>query len=278
LFTNCGRYVTEVANTIGALRADLPGQAGEITVLQNAVNSYQQASCDTAPSPTAAQRTNCPKALTSIGTSWTASARPWPACRPAADYGGRCEFWSAGRTRRRPRDGDQRRLRVGHVVPQPKLGTVEPVGTVRLTPSKRLRHWAAVADTIGPDTDRGVEVVAVRTSIASLSDAAVDAHDMYLRLHLLSWRLVPPHGQNLDGVFGLLSNVVWTNHGPCPVDGFESTRLALRSRGPVTVYGVDKFPRMVDYVLRPACALLTPTGFGWAHIWPVAPRSCTRAS
>jgi 2,3,4,5-tetrahydropyridine-2,6-dicarboxylate N-succinyltransferase len=72
---------------------------------------------------------------------------------------------------------------------------------------------------------------------------------MYLRLHLLSWRLVRPHGQNLDGVFGLLSNVVWTNHGPCPVDGFESTRLALRSRGPVTVYGVDKFPRMVDYVL-----------------------------
>jgi 2,3,4,5-tetrahydropyridine-2-carboxylate N-succinyltransferase len=119
-----------------------------------------------------------------------------------------------------------------------------------LTPSEAVAALgAAVADTIGPDTDRGVEVVAVRTSIASLSDAAVDAHDMYLRLHLLSWRLVPPHGQNLDGVFGLLSNVVWTNHGPCPVDGFESTRLALRSRGPVTVYGVDKFPRMVDYVL-----------------------------
>jgi hypothetical protein len=68
LFATCGRYVTEVANTIGALRADLPGQTGEITVLQNAVNSYQQASCDTATSPTAAQRVDCPKALTSIGT------------------------------------------------------------------------------------------------------------------------------------------------------------------------------------------------------------------
>jgi 2,3,4,5-tetrahydropyridine-2-carboxylate N-succinyltransferase len=134
--------------------------------------------------------------------------------------------------------------------PQPKLGTASPAGTVRLTPSEAVAALgAAVADTLGPDTDRGVEVVAVRTSIASLADAAVDAHDMYLRLHLLSWRLVHPHGQNLDGVFGLLSNVVWTNHGPCPVDGFESTRLALRSRGPVIVYGVDKFPRMVDYVL-----------------------------
>jgi 2,3,4,5-tetrahydropyridine-2,6-dicarboxylate N-succinyltransferase len=134
--------------------------------------------------------------------------------------------------------------------PQPKLGTAQPAGTVRLTQSEAVAALgAAVADTIGPDTDRGVEVVAVRTSIESLAAAAVDAHDMYLRLHLLSWRLVPPHGQNLDGVFGLLSNVVWTNHGPCPVDGFESTRLALRSRGPVTVYGVDKFPRMVDYVL-----------------------------
>jgi 2,3,4,5-tetrahydropyridine-2-carboxylate N-succinyltransferase len=134
--------------------------------------------------------------------------------------------------------------------PQPKLGTTEPAGTVRLTPSEAVAALgAAVADMLGPDTDRGVDVVAVRTSIASLSDAAADAHDMYLRLHLLSWRLVRPHAQNLDGVFGLLSNVVWTNHGPCPVDGFEATRLALRSRGPVTVYGVDKFPRMVDYVL-----------------------------
>jgi hypothetical protein len=68
LFATCGRYVTEVANTIGALRADLPGQAGEITVLQDAVDSYQRASCDTATAPTAAQRTDCPKALTSIGT------------------------------------------------------------------------------------------------------------------------------------------------------------------------------------------------------------------
>ncbi|WP_027942166.1 2,3,4,5-tetrahydropyridine-2,6-dicarboxylate N-succinyltransferase [Amycolatopsis taiwanensis] len=102
---------------------------------------------------------------------------------------------------------------------------------------------------LGPDPDRGVEVAAVRTTIGRLADAPADAHDVYLRLHLLSQRLVQPHGQSLDGIFGLLANVVWTNHGPCPVEGFEATRLRLRARGPVTVYGVDKFPRMVDYVV-----------------------------
>ncbi|HEX4701701.1 MAG TPA: 2,3,4,5-tetrahydropyridine-2,6-dicarboxylate N-succinyltransferase [Pseudonocardiaceae bacterium] len=134
--------------------------------------------------------------------------------------------------------------------PHPKPDALGPAGTVRLsTPEAVAALGVAVADTLGPDTDRGVEVVAVRTSIGSLDDAPVDAHDVYLRLHLLSARLVRPHGVNLAGVFGLLSNVVWTNHGPCPVDGFESTRLALRARGQVTVFGVDKFPRMVDYVV-----------------------------
>ncbi|MDQ2626152.1 MAG: 2,3,4,5-tetrahydropyridine-2,6-dicarboxylate N-succinyltransferase, partial [Actinomycetota bacterium] len=99
------------------------------------------------------------------------------------------------------------------------------------------------------DEDRGTETVAVRTVIGSLADKAVDAYDAYLRLHLLSHRLVAPHGLNADGLFGVLTNVVWTNHGPCSVEGFESVRARLRRRGPVAVYGVDKFPRMVDYVL-----------------------------
>jgi len=60
---------------------------------------------------------------------------------------------------------------------------------------------------------------------------------------------VPPHGLNVTGVFGLMTNVVWTNYGPCAVDGFERTRMKLSRRGPVQVLGVDKFPRMVDYVL-----------------------------
>jgi 2,3,4,5-tetrahydropyridine-2-carboxylate N-succinyltransferase len=88
----------------------------------------------------------------------------------------------------------------------------------------------------------------VRTVI-DLDAAPVDTADVYLRLHLLSHRLVRPHGVDLTGVFRLLNNVVWTNFGPCPVAGFEAVRMRLRSRGAVTVYGVDKFPRMVDYVL-----------------------------
>jgi len=139
--------------------------------------------------------------------------------------------------------------------PQPKLiapNSSGPAtsGTERLDPAQTAELLGeAAAALLGPDTDRGVEVVAVRTTIGRLAEAPIDTHDVYLRLHLLSHRLVRPHGQNLDGLFGLLANVVWTNHGPCPVEGFETTRLRLRSRGPVTVYGVDKFPRMVDYVV-----------------------------
>jgi 2,3,4,5-tetrahydropyridine-2,6-dicarboxylate N-succinyltransferase len=108
---------------------------------------------------------------------------------------------------------------------------------------------AELAGLIGRDDDRNTEVIAVRTVIGSLADVAADAYDAYLRLHLLSHRLVAPHGLNAGGLFGVLTNVVWTNHGPCAVDGFEAVRARLRRRGPVTVYGVDKFPRMVDYVM-----------------------------
>lgn len=73
--------------------------------------------------------------------------------------------------------------------------------------------------------------------------------DAYLRLHLLSSRLCQPRTLNVDGLFGVLPNVVWTSAGPCAVADFESTRATLRARGHVTVFGVDKFPRMVDYVI-----------------------------
>ncbi|WP_158885298.1 2,3,4,5-tetrahydropyridine-2,6-dicarboxylate N-succinyltransferase [Amycolatopsis anabasis] len=137
--------------------------------------------------------------------------------------------------------------------PQPKLREAGTGGTERLTREQAVEALGEdAAALLGEDSARGVEVVAVRTEIGRLADAPADAHDVYLRLHLLSHRLVQPHGQSLDGIFGLLANVVWTNHGPCPVEGFEATRLRLRARGHVTVYGVDKFPRMVDYV--------TPTG------------------
>jgi 2,3,4,5-tetrahydropyridine-2-carboxylate N-succinyltransferase len=102
---------------------------------------------------------------------------------------------------------------------------------------------------VAKDEARGVRVDVVRVVTDSLADAPRDASDVYLRLHLLSHRLIAPHGANLDGIFGLLANVVWTNHGPCAVDGFEVVRLRLRARGPVQVFGVDKFPRMTDYVV-----------------------------
>ncbi|ORW09125.1 2,3,4,5-tetrahydropyridine-2,6-dicarboxylate N-succinyltransferase [Mycolicibacter longobardus] len=130
--------------------------------------------------------------------------------------------------------------------PAPELGGSGQPGTTRL-PTDDVP--ADLAGLLGRDEDRGTETVAVRTVIGSLDDAAVDAYDAYLRLHLLSHRLVVPHGLNAGGLFGVLTNVVWTNHGPCAVEGFESVRARLRRRGPVTVYGVDKFPRMVDYVL-----------------------------
>ncbi len=103
---------------------------------------------------------------------------------------------------------------------------------------------------VGPDPARGVTRQVRRVVIDDLATAPASTADAWLRLHLLSSRLVVPHGLSLDGVFGLLTNVVWTNLGPCAVEGFESTRARLLATGRhVTVYGVDKFPRMVDYVL-----------------------------
>ncbi|WP_436493844.1 2,3,4,5-tetrahydropyridine-2,6-dicarboxylate N-succinyltransferase [Actinokineospora sp. HUAS TT18] len=132
--------------------------------------------------------------------------------------------------------------------PHPKLGAGQTPGTHRLDADEVTTEFGAGVS-LGHDSARGVDVVAVRTSIDDLEAPPADAYDAYLRLHLLSARLVRPHGQNLDGIFGLLTNVVWTNHGPCAVEGFEATRLRLRARGQVTVYGIDKFPRMVDYVV-----------------------------
>ncbi|MEV4951443.1 2,3,4,5-tetrahydropyridine-2,6-dicarboxylate N-succinyltransferase [Paenarthrobacter nitroguajacolicus] len=100
----------------------------------------------------------------------------------------------------------------------------------------------------GKDADRGTEQKVVFAQI-DLDAAPADTADAYLRLHLLSHRLVKPNSINLDGVFGKLPNVVWTNFGPAAVDGFELTRARLRKRGNVVVFGVDKFPRMVDYVV-----------------------------
>lgn len=135
--------------------------------------------------------------------------------------------------------------------PAPELAAeAGPAGTERLTPEQAAEALGAAAPkALGPDPRRGVEVVAVRTVISSLDEKPLDTHDVYLRLHLLSHRLVRPNGLNLDGVFGLLANVAWTSIGPVPVGSLEAARLAARAEGQhLAVYGVDKFPRMTDYV------------------------------
>ncbi|MFD9410818.1 2,3,4,5-tetrahydropyridine-2,6-dicarboxylate N-succinyltransferase [Streptomyces sp. NPDC059989] len=125
-----------------------------------------------------------------------------------------------------------------------------PAGTERLAADQAVELLgAAAAKAIRQDAVRGVEVVAVRTVISALDDKPLDAHDAYLRLHLLSHRLVKPHGQNLDGVFGLLANVAWTSLGPVAVDQVETVRLNARAEGlHLQVTSIDKFPRMTDYV------------------------------
>lgn len=102
---------------------------------------------------------------------------------------------------------------------------------------------------IGMDRDRHVEVVPVRTEIADLSAPAIDAHDVYLRLHLLSHRKVKPLEINMTDVLDHLVPVAWTNKGPCLPDDFEYVRTNLRARGTIHVYGIERLPRMVDYVV-----------------------------
>ncbi|WP_229400716.1 2,3,4,5-tetrahydropyridine-2,6-dicarboxylate N-succinyltransferase [Micromonospora okii] len=96
----------------------------------------------------------------------------------------------------------------------------------------------------------GLRTAQVVTVIGSLADPISDAADAYLRLHLLSHRLVRPNELNLDGIFGKLANVAWTSAGPCPPERVDELRVIERAAGRhLAVYGVDKFPRMTDYVV-----------------------------
>ena len=107
-----------------------------------------------------------------------------------------------------------------------------------------------IGGAIDSDVVRGTHVRTVRTVIADLQAPPADVADAYLRLHLLSHRLVKPRTINLDGIFGVLPNVAWTNLGPVAVAGLDAARMRARLRGTaLTVFGIDKFPRMVDYVV-----------------------------
>lgn len=121
--------------------------------------------------------------------------------------------------------------------PSPSLSTLSATVPAEL-------NALAVAD-VARRVD--LEIVSIEIDIEK---APTNVADAYLRLHLLSHRLIKPHGLKLDGIFGILSNVVWTSAGPCAVADFEITRARLKAAyGQLTVYSVDKFPRMVDYVV-----------------------------
>jgi 2,3,4,5-tetrahydropyridine-2,6-dicarboxylate N-succinyltransferase len=119
--------------------------------------------------------------------------------------------------------------------PAPVVGTTEPSGAA----------MSALDDDV-----RGVRGVPVTTVIADLGDPPADVADVYLRLHLLSHRLVRPHGLSLDGIFAVLPNVAWTSLGPVELEQVAAARERARAKGiHLMVLGVDKFPRMLDYVV-----------------------------
>lgn len=155
-------------------------------------------------------------------------------------------------------DGSARSIEIDRAAIDRALGLVAPVlADEGAHPNARLLPvMARLVD--APPAITGTVRRIVLTCIDRLDDPPVDAHDAYLRLHLLSNRLVRPHGLNLDGLFGLLANVVWTSAGPADPDGFESVRLAAAASGvALLVHGVDKFPRLTDYVI--------PSGVRIAH-------------
>jgi 2,3,4,5-tetrahydropyridine-2-carboxylate N-succinyltransferase len=138
--------------------------------------------------------------------------------------------------------------------PTGRLGLGEP--EVAHTPGRAVPPTEGEAllglppGTVGPQPLRGLSTAVVPVAIGSLADPPKDTHDIWLRLHLLSHRIITPHDANLDGIFGLLTNVAWTSAGPCPPSRVDELRILERGAGRVlSVFGVDKFPRMTDYVV-----------------------------
>ncbi|MDR1428544.1 MAG: 2,3,4,5-tetrahydropyridine-2,6-dicarboxylate N-succinyltransferase [Bifidobacteriaceae bacterium] len=147
--------------------------------------------------------------------------------------------------------------------PEPALGSAPARGATQprgaLDPGIAIGAFAALPSP-GIDRERQTQTVQVTREI-DLDAPPADAPDAYLRLHLLSHRLVAPNTINLDGIFRVLSTVVWTSAGPCLAEGFERVRAALTAAGRsgFTIWGIDKFPRMVDYVIPAGVRIADPT-------------------
>ena len=131
------------------------------------------------------------------------------------------------------------------------LDTWYPTGFLGLGPAPATPP-VLPAGLTGPRALPGLSTAEARVTVGSLADPIKDTADAYLRLHLLSHRLVRPNEQNLDGIFGMLATVAWTSAGPCPPDRVDELRmLELPAGRQLSVFGVDKFPRMTDYVTPP---------------------------
>ena len=99
------------------------------------------------------------------------------------------------------------------------------------------------------DQRRGTRTRQVLTVIEDLAQPPSDTADAYLRLHLLSHRLIKPHEASVEGIFGVLPVVAWTNHGPVDPAHLLQVKLRFLSHGEhLEVHSLDKFPRMTDYV------------------------------
>ena len=116
-----------------------------------------------------------------------------------------------------------------------------------------LEAWfpqpALAADPVAialPERDEGARR-RIEVRIADLDTPPADAGDAYLRLHLLSHRLAAPNSISMQGIFGVLANVAWTDRGP--LDPARVNEERVRTGEPVHVAAVDKFPRMTDYVI-----------------------------
>ncbi|WP_339805472.1 2,3,4,5-tetrahydropyridine-2,6-dicarboxylate N-succinyltransferase [uncultured Marinobacter sp.] len=124
------------------------------------------------------------------------------------------------------------------VTPEQLTAFADALGSTSLSDQASLASKAA-------GSERPV-VVTILESDAS----ATSTPEVYLKLHLLSHRLVKPHNVKLDGIFGLLPNLAWTNEGAIDLDELPERRLQARLNGKLLeVKSVDKFPQMTDYVV-----------------------------
>lgn len=106
-------------------------------------------------------------------------------------------------------------------------------------------------------TVRNIKYEPVAVMLPSLDAPVEGIADAYFRLHLLSHCLVQPHGVNLDGIFGLLPNVLWTSHGPILAESYEEFRWEAAKKGEyLVVHSDDKFPKLLDHVVPPGVRIV----------------------